>query len=158
MFLGGIAAGGGGRACVNALPTVLAAEDEETDAFILRLACEKAGLANPLTILRDGQEVVDYLSGVPPYDDRVKHPLPAVLTLDLKMPRRNGFDVLTWLGGRPEWNRLPTVVISSSSDEEDIERARRLGARDYFVKPHRLDDFVAIIRSLQSRWLEQPTA
>lgn len=142
---------------MNALPRVLAAEDEETDAFILRLAFEKAGVANPLTIVRDGQEAVDYLAGAAPYDDRAVHPLPALLTLDLKMPRMNGFDVLGWLRTRPEFKNLPVFVISSSSDEADIERARQLGARDYFVKPHRLDDFAAIIRTLQTRWLTPPT-
>jgi CheY-like chemotaxis protein len=135
-------------------PIVLAAEDEETDAFILRLAFEKAGVTNPLVILRDGQQIVDYLSGVPPYDDRTAHPLPAVLTLDLKMPRMNGFDVLTWLRARPEFKALPAVVISSSSDAADMRRARELGAWDYFVKPHRLEDFAEIIQSLESRWLK----
>ena len=139
---------------MNAFPaTILAAEDEETDAFILRLALEKAGVTNPLTVVRDGQGVVDYLTGVPPFHDRVAHPLPALLTLDLKMPRRNGFDVLTWLNSQPEFKDLPAVVISSSSDQEDIERARKLGARDYFVKPHRIEDFIALARTLQQRWL-----
>src|SRR5688572_4493429 len=117
---------------MSALPLILAAEDEETDGFILRLAFEQAGIRNPLTILRDGHQVVDYLSGVPPYDDRARHPLPAVLTLDLKMPRMNGFDVLAWLRTRPEFQELPAVVISSSSDAADIKRAVELGARDYF--------------------------
>jgi len=129
-------------------------EDEETDAFMLRVAFEKAGVTNPLTILSDGQEIVDYLTGVPPYINRAAHPLPALLTLDLKMPRMNGFDVLSWLRGRPEFLSLPAVVISSSSDEDDIAKARQLGAQDYFVKPHRLDDFVAIVRRLRDRWLK----
>jgi CheY-like chemotaxis protein len=77
-----------------ALPLVLAAEDEETDAFILRLAFEKAEVANPLIVVPDGQVAVDYLRGAPPYQDRTVHPLPGLLTLDLKMPRMNGFDVL----------------------------------------------------------------
>jgi CheY-like chemotaxis protein len=138
---------------MNAGVTVLAAEDEPTDAFILQLAFEQAGLANPLTIVSDGRAAVDYLSGTPPYGDRAVHPLPALLILDLKMPRMNGFDVLTWLSAHPGFNALPAVVLSSSSDDKDIERARSLGAQDYFVKPHSLDDLVAILHRLRAHWL-----
>jgi CheY-like chemotaxis protein len=138
---------------VSALPAVLAAEDEETDAFILRLAFEKAEIHNPLIVVRDGQEAVDYLTGVPPYDDRSRYPMPALLTLDLKMPRRNGFDVLAWLRTQPSLQNLPAVVISSSPDDDDIKKARSLGARDYFVKPHNLANFTDIVRTLRDRWL-----
>jgi CheY-like chemotaxis protein len=143
---------------MNALPMVLAAEDEETDALILRLAFEKAGVTNPLVIFRDGQEVINYLTGISPHKEHTAHPRPALLTLDLKMPRMNGFDVLAWLRTRPELKYLPAVVISSSSDEADIEKARSLGARDYFVKPHHIGDFIAIMHTLQSRWLVHPAA
>lgn len=135
------------------LAPVLAAEDEETDAYILRFAFEQAGVANPLTIVGDGQELVDYLTGEAPYGDRAIHPLPGLVTLDLKMPRMNGFNVLDWLRGRPEFTDLPVIIISSSSDEADIREARRLGARDYYVKPHLLDDFVEIARAIRQRWL-----
>lgn len=138
---------------MNAVPSVLAAEDEETDAFILRLAFEKAGVNCPLMFVRDGKEAVDYLSGIPPFQDRAVHPLPSLVTLDLKMPRMNGFDVLAWLRTRPDLRDIPAVVISSSSNNADIEQARSLGARDYFVKPHLLDDLVNIARTLQTRWL-----
>ena len=143
---------------MKALPMVLAAEDEETDALILRLAFEKAGVANPLTIVGDGQEVIDYLTGISAPNERAAHPLPALLTLDMKMPRRNGFDVLAWLRARSDLENIPAVVISSSSDEADIEKARSLGARDYFVKPHHIGDFIAIVHTLQSRWLMKPAA
>jgi CheY-like chemotaxis protein len=143
---------------MNAEATVLVAEDEPTDALILRLAFEAAGLANPLTIVSDGRTAVDYLSGIPPYDDRTAHPLPALLVLDLKMPRMNGFDVLTWLRAHPDFNALPAVVLSSSSADEDIERARSLGARDYFVKPYSLDDLIAILHRLREQWLTRPPA
>jgi CheY-like chemotaxis protein len=143
---------------MNALPMVLAAEDEETDALILRLAFEKAGVTNPLIIVRDGQEVINYLTGNSPRQEPTAHPMPALLTLDLKMPRMNGFDVLAWLRTRSEFKYLPAVVISSSSDEADIEKARSLGARDYFVKPHYIGDFIAIMHTLQRRWLVHPAA
>ena len=143
---------------MSTLAPVLAAEDEETDAYILRYAFEQAGVPNPLTIVSDGQAVVNYLTGAAAYSDRVTHPVPALLTLDLKMPRMNGVNVLAWLRDRPEFRDLPVIVISSSSDEADISEARSLGARDYFVKPHLLDDFVEIARTIQRRWLPSGTA
>jgi CheY-like chemotaxis protein len=127
---------------------ILAAEDEETDRFILNLAFEKAKLRHPLVTVRDGKECVEYLSGIGPFADRGLHPLPALLSLDLKMPRMHGFEVLEWLGTRPEFKNLPVVVLSSSSDNCDIQKARQLGALDYFVKPHSLDDLVKILQQM----------
>lgn len=138
------------------LPTVLVAEDEETDALLMQLAFEKVGVDNPLQVARDGQDAVNYLAGLPPFTDRSLHPLPALLILDLKMPRMNGFDVLTWLQTRPEFKDLPAVVLSSSSDDDDVKRALALGARDYFVKPLNINDFIDIIQKLHARWLVSP--
>jgi CheY-like chemotaxis protein len=76
---------------------VLVAEDEESDAVILRLAFQKAHVPHPLVIVHDGQEAVDYLLGKGHYADRILHPIPALILLDLKMPRMSGFDVLAWL-------------------------------------------------------------
>lgn len=132
---------------------ILAAEDEETDAYLMQLAYEEAGVKNPVVVARDGQEAVDYLAGAGRFGDRAAHPLPGLITLDLKMPRMNGFDVLRWLREHPEFSSIPAVVISSSSDSADMKEARDLGARDYFVKPHRLEDFVAILRGLEEKWL-----
>lgn len=139
-------------------PVILAAEDEEDDRFLLELAFRRGKLTSMLVTVRDGRECVDYLSGDGEYADRVRHPLPALLLLDLKMPRMHGFEVLKWLATRPEFNALPVFVLSSSSDDADIEKSLRLGARDYFVKPHMLDDLVKILHDLQSRWLPVATA
>src|SRR6185436_11022245 len=97
------------------LAPVLVAEDEETDAMLLRWAFEKAGVAQPLVVARDGKEAVDYLEGEGDCADRVRHPFPCLLILDLKMPRMDGFDVLAWLGERPRFNHLPPIVLSSSA-------------------------------------------
>jgi CheY-like chemotaxis protein len=132
---------------------ILLAEDEESDALILGLACEKAGLARPLVIVRDGQEAVDYLRGNGRYADRSAHPLPALVVLDLKMPRMTGFDVLGWLASQATLSEIPAVVLSSSADESDIAKARQMGAREYFIKPHRLEELITIARWLDTRWL-----
>ena len=134
------------------LPLVLSAEDEESDAIILKRAFRKATVLNPLTILKDGQEAVDYLSGVAPYGDRNEHPLPALVLLDLKMPRMSGFDVLAWIATRPDLKSIPIIVLSSSSSDADMRRAREMGAQEYLVKPNGVDQLAQIIHGLHSRW------
>ena len=135
------------------LSTILAADDEETDRLILQLAFDTAKLPHPLMTVRDGQECVDYLGGHNIFADRAKYPLPALLLLDLKMPRLNGFEVLSWIATRPDLKELPVIVLSSSSDDSDINKARRLGAREYLVKPHSLAEYVEILHGLERRWL-----
>ena len=132
---------------------ILAAEDEDSDRMILEMAFQRAKMPCPLVLVRDGQEAVDYFSGKGRYADRAAHPLPALVVLDLKMPRMNGFDVLGWLAERPDFKEIPAVVLSSSADEIDMNKARQLGAREYFVKPHSLDDLIKIAHQIQTRWL-----
>ncbi len=129
---------------------ILVAEDEETDAMLLRMALKKAGFSNPLVLARDGQEAVDYLG----HADRATHPIPSLLLLDIKMPRMNGFDVLDWLATRPEFNQLPKIILSSSSREEDVERAHQMGVRDYLVKPSGFEELVHMMERLHSRCID----
>ena|SRR5580765_2925883 len=136
-----------------ALSHILVAEDEESDAMLMSMAFRQAGVRNQVVIVCDGREAVDYLSGAPPYHDRATHPLPDLLLLDLKMPRMTGFDVLQWLEAHSEFNGLPAIVISSSSDVSDMERARDLGAADYLLKPTRFADLVTTVKELQQNWL-----
>src|SRR5437016_6312129 len=85
-------------ASLSPLPLkVLVAEDSEDDAFLLTRAFRKAGIGNPVHVCRDGQEMIDYLSGVEKFQDRSVYPLPTMLLLDLKMPKVSGFEVLEWL-------------------------------------------------------------
>jgi CheY-like chemotaxis protein len=134
---------------------ILVAEDDENDVFFLRRAIERAGLANPVFVSHDGQEAINYLQGAPPYDDRAQYPLPGLLLLDLKMPRVNGFDVLSWLAGRPDLKEICVVVLSSSCHEEDVRRARDLGAHDFKTKPSEFENLIELMRDLQKQWLPQ---
>ena len=134
---------------------VLVAEDDENDIFLLRHAFQQARLSYPIIDVPNGEEAIDYLSGCVPYAGREHHPLPALLLLDLKMPLLNGFDVLSWLQGRPEFRDMPAVVLSSSAFDSDIKRARELGARDYLVKPQSSDDLVKLVQELSLHWLSR---
>ena len=133
--------------------SILLAEDEESDVFLLRQAMKKAGLPHRLVVAQDGQEAVDYLNGEAPYTNRTQYPLPDLLLLDLKMPRLSGFDVLVWLRERPDLKTLPAVVLTSSADEADRKRARELGAADYQVKPSDFPGLVKTLQEIQARWL-----
>jgi CheY-like chemotaxis protein len=132
---------------------VLVAEDDEGDAVLLRLAFKRAEIPVPLIVVHDGHAAVDYLSGLPPYTNRHTYPMPVLVLLDLKMPRLNGFDVLAWWTTRPDLRDLPVVVLSSSSHPSDMAKARAMGAREYFVKPHGFAQLSKLLQDLCGRWL-----
>ncbi len=140
------------------MSVILFAEDEEDDAFFVQHAMDRLHSPHRLMVVRDGQQVVEYLCGAPPYEDRRKYPLPDLLLLDLKMPSLTGFGVLAWLKQQPHLKDLRIIVLTASPNKADRTRARRLGACDYYVKPFRLDNLVRVIEDLQDRWLSAPLA
>jgi CheY-like chemotaxis protein len=133
--------------------TILAAEDQESSALLLRMAFEAMGLPFRLVIVENGQCAVDYLKGIPPYNDRAQHPLPGMMLLDLQMPRMDGFKVLAWLRESSEFSGLPVVVLSSSPRESDMERAKKLGAREFLVKPLGYWELTVMLKGVAERWL-----
>jgi CheY-like chemotaxis protein len=135
------------------VPLVLAVDDEESDAFLLRCAFEHAAISNPLLALQDGQELVDYLQHRNPYNDPNQFPLPGLVLLDLKMPRMDGFEVLDWIHVREEFRHIPFVVFSASGCDADIKKALRLGASDFLSKPSQFTGLVQLVKALHRRWL-----
>src|SRR6266436_5952779 len=113
--------------------SILLAEDREEDIILIRKAFEKGGIHNPVFIVRDGEEAINYLSGVGRYSNRNVYPLPALLLLDLKMPGTDGFDVLRWIKSQPYLNGLRTVVLTSSESIRDVDMAYKLGATSFLV-------------------------
>ena len=113
---------------------------------------EKIGWRNPVQILTDGREVMDYLKGDGPYEDRSRYPFPSVMFIDIKMPRVNGFEVLKWLKEHQQCKVVPIIVFSSSDEPEDIERAYQLGANAYFVKPATADKLERMLRCAYDFW------
>jgi CheY-like chemotaxis protein len=134
---------------------ILLAEDDENDIALMQRAFKRASIPNPLSIVRNGQEAVDYLSGKGPYAERSKHPMPRLLLLDLKMPWMDGFDVLAWLRTQPQFNALPVVVLTSSKLQTDIDKSRELGVYDYRVKPQSFDDLVRLLDDVRGCWLDE---
>jgi CheY-like chemotaxis protein len=135
-------------------PAILIAEDSEEDAFILKRAFMKTQSGIPLSFVRDGQEAMDYLSGDGAYADRAAHPLPCLILLDLKMPKRDGFDVIEWVRKQPTLKLLPVTVFSSSNEDSDVDRAYALGANSYLVKPGSFHGVVDLIKKLSDYWVE----
>ena len=135
-------------------PPVLYTEDDENDAFLVRHCWRRAALAHPLTIFSDGQQPIDYLAGHGEFADRAAHPWPALLLLDLNLPRKSGHEVLAWVRAQPQFAPLPIAILSSSNQKKDLDRARALGATDYFVKPSNVTQLAALIAQIDRRWLQ----
>jgi len=134
---------------------ILFVDDDPNDMLLVERALKKAGLFYPLIHRRDGEEAIDYLSGKPPYSDRTKHPLPTLILLDIKMPKLNGFDVLSWLQQQPALAKIPVVILTASVRVEDQSEAEKLGAVGYRTKPVNFAELVDIIRDVDARWLSQ---
>jgi CheY-like chemotaxis protein len=132
---------------------VLLAEDNEDDAFFFERAFRKAGFENPLRIVRDGVEVVDYLTGTGEYADLQDHPFPSLLLLDLNMGRRNGLEVLEWLEQPGVRQSLIVVVLTSSVSAADVSAAYARGANSYLVKPVELHQMMQLAELIGTYWL-----
>jgi len=133
--------------------TILLVEDNPDDVLLIRRAFQKAGIGNPVVALDHGDDAVAYLDGTGTYSDRHRYPLPALMLLDLKLPRRSGLEVLAWVRQHEGLKRLPVVVLTSSRDEGDINKAYDLGANSYLVKPVAFDDLLRLVRSVEGYWL-----
>lgn len=131
---------------------VLIAEDNPDDAILLRRAIEKAGIVARIKIVADGEEMLLYLQGRGAFANRVANPLPALIILDLKMPRKSGLEVLDWMNQNPEVAVVPTIVLSASNLENDVRAAYNLGANTYFVKPSTYNELVETMRMVEHYW------
>jgi CheY-like chemotaxis protein len=129
----------------NAL-TVLLVEDDLNDIFLVKRAFKRL-IENPLQVVTDGQEALSYLRGKGKFSNRKEFPMPGLVVLDLKMPRMSGFEVIETVRADDHLRPLPIVIVSASNKPADINRAYRLGANAYMVKPL---DFRAVEHLFQS--------
>ncbi len=112
----------------------MVAEDNSDDVFLLRRAFAKAGLPHQLRFVPNGREVIDYLEGKPPYNNRTTFPIPAALLLDLNMPLKNGFEVLQWVRTQSTFKELPAAILSGQLGERHRTEASELGATAFYNK------------------------
>jgi CheY-like chemotaxis protein len=113
----------------------------------------KANLANPLHVVEDGEQAVAYLAGEGRFADRAAYPLPVLILLDLKLPRRSGLEVLQWVRQQPGLKRLRVVVLTSSNQKSDIDRAYELGANSYLIKPGTFDSLLEMMKAVDLYWM-----
>jgi len=132
---------------------VLIVEDNADHALLLRMAVERLGEGLDVRVVRDGLEAIAYLKGEHAYADRVAHPFPELVLLDLIMPRLDGFGVLEWIQTSRELRSLPVVVLTSSISPADESRSRRLGARAFHTNPADLTELRSQVREILATWL-----
>ena len=131
--------------------TILLAEDSPADAEMALDALGDANLVNPVVHVEDGVEVMDYLLRRGRFADR-KEGNPAVLLLDIKMPRMDGLEVLQQMRENEALRRVPVVMLTSSSEESDLARSWDLGVNAYVVKPVDADQFFTAVKTLGQFW------
>jgi len=132
---------------------ILLAEDDEDDIFLVRLAFKEAQIPNRLQVVRDGEEAIAYLKGEGQYANRAEYPLPTLLLLDMKMPRKNGFEVLQWIRSEPTLRALRVIVLTTCTEPAKASEAHLLGANAFLVKPAEFRSLVDLFKSLHSYWL-----
>jgi len=137
--------------------SILLVEDNEDDVFAMRRALKKAQITNPLQVVTDGQQALDYLAANGQYADRAHYPLPFLIFLDLKLPYLDGFEVLFWSRQQPALESIVIVVLTGSAERRDRERAYELGARSYLTKPPTPEALSALFDSLKSFWYSKGT-
>jgi len=131
---------------------ILQVEDDPNDVFLLHHALKKAGAENPVQVVTDGEQAIDYLRGAGKFADREQFPLPSLVLLDLNLPGLPGLEVLRWIrqaSGIP----LVVLVLSTSGEDADIAAAYRLGANGFLVKPAHAHKLVDLARAIKDFWL-----
>ena len=136
-----------------ARPTVLLVEDDPNDVLLMQRAFRKAQVEASLQVVPDGELATHYILGTNQYRNRLEHPFPALVLLDLKLPRKSGLEVLATVRGQSSsLKRLPVVMMTSSRQAMDINRAYDLGANSYLVKPGGFDALLEMIKTLSQYW------
>ena len=132
---------------------ILLVEDNRDDVLLTIRALEKANIVNHVDVAKDGIEALEYLRGEGKFSNRDTAEQPAIILLDLKMPRMGGLDFLRTIRSEEEFRLLPTVILTSSREEQDIIESYRLGANSYIQKPVDFDQFVKAVQTLGLYWL-----
>ncbi len=132
---------------------ILLVEDNPEDIELTLRALKKNNLANPIQVVMDGQEALDYLFAAGNYRSRVSARLPRVILLDIKLPKRDGLEVLKIIKQDPRTRLVPVVMLTSSQQEQDIVESYRLGVNSFITKPVEFDKFIEVVHELEMYWL-----
>jgi CheY-like chemotaxis protein len=138
----------------NHTQTILLIEDNENDVLFMRRALKTAEVLNPLQVVTDGQQALNYFAGVGHFSDRQRFPLPILVFLDLKLPHRDGLEVLQWLRKQTGLNPPVVLVLTTSKEPNDIRKAFNLGANAYLTKPSSVSQLYEMMKAVKYFWLE----
>jgi CheY-like chemotaxis protein len=134
---------------------VLLVEDDSSDFRLIQRAFAKIRPTVPMIRLSHGDEAVAYLAGDAPYENRSLHPFPCVILLDIKLPRRSGFEVLEWIRSQESTlKRVPIIMLTSSSHHVDVNKAYELGVNSYLVKPSNNSELEQLVSTFRAYWVE----
>lgn len=137
---------------MNDQGTILLAEDDPNDVFLVERALREAGIKHSLVVVQNGQEALQYLRALLQSAGQIQPPVPALLLLDLDMPVMNGFEVLSWVRQQPAFAKLPVVVFTGSTLSPDVSRAYRLGANSFLIKPADIEQLKAALKEIIQFW------
>lgn len=133
--------------------TILLAEDNPDDVALTLHALREGNLANDIVVARDGEEALEYIFATGLYDGRDAEELPALILLDINMPKVNGLEVLDRIKKNQRTRRVPVVVLTTSDDDADLIKGYDLGANSYIRKPVQFEKFVETVKQLGLYWL-----
>ena len=133
---------------------ILVVEDDPTDREMIALAFKRAGVASPVVTVEDGQEALDYLQAQGRFWERHPEDLPAVIVLDLDMPRMDGFEFLRRVKPTPDLAAIPVVVLTTSEFDKDLSQSYALGAKSCITKPGDFERLVEVARTVHEYWCE----
>ncbi len=133
---------------------ILVAEDDPSHVVLIKKTFVRAGIGNPLIIASDGEEALAHLSkNSSASSSHEESSTPVLVLLDVHLPKRPGLEVLEWIKNDPDLSSLPVVVLTSSDQSEDINRAYALGAASYLIKPVGFDAMLEVVRTLKLHWV-----
>ncbi len=118
------------------------------------MACKRTGIPHNFTSVADGEAAINYFAGKAAYSDRVGYPVPDLVFLDIKLPKRNGHQVLEWIREQPAFKNLPVVMLTASARSADVNRAYELGVTSYLRKSGNQAEFGQAVRIILKYWLE----
>ncbi len=136
---------------VNAL-TILLVEDNPDHVLLTLEGFKRIGLNNAVKVVVNGQEAIDYLHRVGKYEDKKEFPMPELILLDINMPKKNGFEVLKTIKEDEKLKHIPTIMLTTSKNEEEIIKSYNYGANSYITKPVSFKEFINIIKELHLYW------
>ena len=137
--------------------TILLAEDDHDDRYLIGEALDESGFDNQLFIVSNGEELLDYLKNRGAYADKEKYPRPGVILLDLNMPLMDGREALTEIKKEPALKKIPIIVLTTSKADEDINETYGLGITGFITKPMAFSELVEIMKSVGNYWFESVT-